>query len=129
MFFLLRVGLVVAAIFYFSPVRKAGIGTGPGSLPAVRSSAAEHVSARAASDAAPGAPKPATGAGPAGAVPDAIGEAERLWSSLPRGAQLAVLDRLRAEIAEALDAASSAEPARAAERHLPQRIEEPPRRP
>lgn len=125
MTFLLRVGLVIGVILYFSPVRKAGDPMVAAS--ATRSAGANH------------APLPdallaeiLTGASPrpAATPPDLAAEAERLWRRLPSDVQRAVLQRIQAEIAPPPERPASApEPVRADERHPPTRHGEPPRRP
>ncbi|HEX2555832.1 MAG TPA: hypothetical protein VHL98_19200 [Microvirga sp.] len=95
MFFLLRVTLVVGAIFYLSPVRPGGGRAGLDSPPAPRHGSGVETSS------------------------DVLDEAERLWRSLPREAQEAVIERLRGDLAAVLEGAGAA----------PRPVPEPPRRP
>lgn len=121
MFFLLRIGLVVGAVFYFSPVRTGGIGADLDLPAALRPGASDRAGEESDAPPRPRAPKPAPEApvAPSG-LPD---EAERLWRGLPQEARQAVLERLRAEAAAALTGA------RPPERQPAGRAEAPPRRP
>ncbi len=101
MFFLLRAGLVIGLIFYFSPLRP---NLEAPSLDGLVASALEVVTP------APVTPptKPAASEGPPAGLPGTVAEAERLWRGLPPEARQAVLDRLKAQAASSLSEAVAA---------------------
>lgn len=101
MFFLLRAGLVIGLIFYFSPLRP---NLEAPSLDGLVASALEVVTP------APVTPptKPAAPDAPPAGLPGTVAEAERLWRGLPPEARQAVLDRLKAQAASSLSEAVAA---------------------